>query len=588
MSEHLTSRRWSWVATLIVALLLPQHAQAYDPPGLLAWFSEMTGTVTFSPAGTDTWIEAPANHPLTSGDRVWVDQGSHAEMHIGSTAIRLGAQTLLTFTTLNEDRLQLQILQGEVVLRVHTLFDGQVIELDTPNLTLEPYQTGLYRLDVSTDSGNTIVSVRDGQAVVYGDSRRSKTIDSGERIVYAGSDTNQYVMEGNPPIDSFDIWSSGRDQLEASSISARYVSRELIGYQSLDTYGTWVSDPAYGPVWVPHIVSVGWAPFHEGHWAWIDPWGWTWVDDAPWGFATCHYGRWAWANSHWFWVPGPRIARPVYAPALVAFVAERHGRGPGTVIHQANGSAGVAWVPLGPGEAYHPAFHAGPRYIAAINHMVPIPKSPPDHTLKYVNQKAPNSITVVTPQVFTHGQPVQSLRGSLNARDFGSAHFVHAPDIAPEPSDHVVAPTKGPGPIRAQSLIRSQGPKPQAASSPPDLPVHHLPRQQPVTGPPMASPTPAFVTTPPANQPRHPPHRTPVDKPHPEPEKRDMPAHPLAPESHPATTPRPAPHNEPHQDAAPSERPADIHKRAPVPPAANRAASQSHHRMPAAGMSIAP
>ena len=29
-------------------------------------------------------------------------------------------------------------------------------------------------------------------------------------------------------------------------------------------------------------------------WVWLRPWGWTWVDDAPWGFAPFHYGRWLW------------------------------------------------------------------------------------------------------------------------------------------------------------------------------------------------------------------------------------------------------------------------------------------------------
>ena len=26
-----------------------------------------------------------------------------------------------------------------------------------------------------------------------------------------------------------------------------------------------------------------WAPYRHGYWRWIEPWGWTWIDDAPWG-----------------------------------------------------------------------------------------------------------------------------------------------------------------------------------------------------------------------------------------------------------------------------------------------------------------
>jgi len=44
------------------------------------------------------------------------------------------------------------------------------------------------------------------------------------------------------------------------------------------------------------MFSRDWAPYREGHWAWIEPWGWTWVDDASFGFVTSHYGRWAFSR----------------------------------------------------------------------------------------------------------------------------------------------------------------------------------------------------------------------------------------------------------------------------------------------------
>src|SRR5256885_3839541 len=43
----------------------------------------------------------------------------------------------------------------------------------------------------------------------------------------------------------------------------------------------------------------------------------SWVDDAPWGFAPFHYGRWTIVGGSWGWVPGPIRVRPWYAPALV-------------------------------------------------------------------------------------------------------------------------------------------------------------------------------------------------------------------------------------------------------------------------------
>ena len=50
--------------------------------------------------------------------------------------------------------------------------------------------------------------------------------------------------------------------------------------------------PNTAPMWMPNGVAADWAPYRYGHWVWISPWGWTWVDDASWGFAPFHYGRW--------------------------------------------------------------------------------------------------------------------------------------------------------------------------------------------------------------------------------------------------------------------------------------------------------
>ena len=77
--------------------------------------------------------------------------------------------------------------------------------------------------------------------------------------------------------------------------------------------------PRYGSVWFPSNVASSWAPYTTGRWI-LDPYyGWTWIDDAPWGWAPFHYGRWVYVDRFWGWAPGPIVARPYYAPALVAF-----------------------------------------------------------------------------------------------------------------------------------------------------------------------------------------------------------------------------------------------------------------------------
>ena len=54
----------------------------------------------------------------------------------------------------------------------------------------------------------------------------------------------------------------------------------VVGYEDLDDNGDWRDDSNYGHVWFPNRVSTGWAPYREGHWDWVAPWGWTWVDDS--------------------------------------------------------------------------------------------------------------------------------------------------------------------------------------------------------------------------------------------------------------------------------------------------------------------
>src|SRR5262249_27551420 len=158
-----------------------------------------------------------------------------------------------------------------------------------------------------------------------------------------------------------DDWCQVRDRRLDDSYSARYVAPGVVGYEDLDDYGNWRTVPEYGAVWVPTVVVPGWAPYRFGHWVWIDPWGWTWVDDAAWGFAPFHYGRWVFVDGFWGWAPGPRFYRPVYAPALVAWFG-----GPGWGVSFGFGE-GFGWCPLGFGEPFFPWYGVSRGYFRNVN-----------------------------------------------------------------------------------------------------------------------------------------------------------------------------------------------------------------------------
>jgi hypothetical protein len=237
-----------------------------------------------------------------------------------------------------------------------------------------------------------------------------------------------------PGFDGFDQWCATRDRREASIVSARYVPREMIGYEDLDEYGAWRNIPPYGWVWMPTGVAAGWAPYRFGHWAWVEPWGWTWVDDAPWGFAPFHYGRWAFVAGGWVWAPGRVVVgvRPVYAPALVAFVG-----GPRfSVAVGIGGGVGVAaWFPLGPGEVYRPAYHVSEVYVRNVNivHVtnVNVINNVNVTRVTYVNQNVAGAVTVVPHTAFAGGRPVAVAAVAVRPGVMAQAEVVETARVAP-------------------------------------------------------------------------------------------------------------------------------------------------------------
>jgi hypothetical protein len=211
----------------------------------------------------------------------------------------------------------------------------------------------------------------------------------------------------------------------------------MTGYEDLDQYGSWSNVAGYGPVWRPNGLQAGWAPYRYGRWTWVGPWGWTWMEDEPWGFAPFHYGRWAFAGSAWVWVPGPNVARPVYAPALVAWV----GGGPG--LHSSAG-LGVGWFPLAPGEVFVPGYKVSRNYVNNVN----ISNTAVNVTrvgnvydsvvsqrvgsdVAYANRNVSGGVTVVSHATFVNARPVARNVVPVPARELAAVPVSQALAVAP-------------------------------------------------------------------------------------------------------------------------------------------------------------
>jgi hypothetical protein len=402
--------RFLALVLLSLFMLGVAFADEADPPGRVARLSYVQGSVSLQPAGQQDWTGAEINRPLTTGDKLWSDAaGSRAEVDIGSAAIRLGANTGFSLLNLDDNVAQIQVTAGTVIVHLRELLENQTYELDTPNTAVVLNQPGQYRVEVNDAGDSTVVRVAEGQAEATAGGQ-NYPVNNQQVITFNGTGQVEAdaSMLGAP--DGLDDWSFERDREAEQSASRQYVADNVGGVEDLDDNGQWQDTPDYGPVWVPATVAVGWAPYSFGHWAWISPWGWTWVDNAPWGFVPFHYGRWARWHDSWCWVPGPRRVRAVYAPALVAWVG-----GPA-------GGVGVSWFPLAPREVYVPGYHVSDRYVRNINitnttivnqtYITNVYQNRVTN-VRYVNATVPGAVTSVPRNVFTSAQPVSAHRVSL-------------------------------------------------------------------------------------------------------------------------------------------------------------------------------
>src|SRR5450755_1076818 len=379
-----------------------------DPPTRAARLSYIEGSVSLQPAGVEDWNAAPLNQPLTLGDALWSDRGSHAELDLGSAVVRLDQSSSVAVLDLSDQAVQLRLNAGIVDVTVSNLDAAGAFEIDAPNAAVALLRPGEYRLSVD-NAGNTSVAIRNGQAQVISSDEQNMNLLTGQRGLYGAN--GSYALTQAVPPDDFDRWCQQRQARWADDQAVtQYVSSDVVGYEDLNDYGQWQQEPDYGYVWFPTQVA-DWVPYSAGHWAWVVPWGWSWVDDAPWGFAPFHYGRWIHTGRRWGWVPAPPRRHAVYAPALVAWIG-----GPGTgMALSLGGGAAVGWLPLAPGEVYVPGYGVSPRYLQNVNisntsslsatTVINVGRNPALQD-RYANQGVPHALTVVPQINFTAGQPV--------------------------------------------------------------------------------------------------------------------------------------------------------------------------------------
>ncbi len=456
-----SSFSWGGIAALSL-LLAAGLARAQDsappdadPPDRAGRLSYLQGEVSLQPAGEEEWADAILNRPLTTDDKLWTDRNARAEIQVGPAAVRLDGETGFSFLNVDDDTIQMRVTAGVINVSVRTVDADDHIEIDTPNLALSLLRPGTYRVEVNDSNDTTVVRVREGEAEASVGSRTA-IVHAQQSATFTGWENLAPQFGSLGRTDEFDEWSLERERrdLRASQSQSQYVAPDVTGYEDLDDHGTWSSDVEYGYVWTPRSVAVDWSPYRYGRWVWVRPWGWTWIDDAPWGYAPFHYGRWAHVRDRWCWVPGPRHVRAVYAPALVGWVE------PGIGLTISTGRP-VGWFPLGPREIYVPARRYSPRYWERVNTTNTLVdrvliRDAYENRARNVHYRNRSAVTVVTRTTFTSAARVGGNRVRFDDRELTRTGVVaRTPDIAPVRESRL-------GEVAARARVR---PPPQTVAS---------------------------------------------------------------------------------------------------------------------------
>ena len=335
-----SARNWLRTLTVVVPFLLVSSAFAFvvdddvpDVTARVARISYVDDDVQIKRAGSDDWEKAALNLPLMEGDEISTSAFAKLEIQFDSrTFVRVQEKSLLRITTLQDSGIALSLPQGTMTIRVFDFSkDKSYLEVDIPNTTVALQHSGAYRIDSGDkDSAEARIRVTDGgEARVYSDTS-GFTIKNGRAatIYLTGSNAGEWEnFDASAIADSFDNWTTDRDQVIAKRLSNayydKYYDRDIYGAEDLNDYGDWVYSRSYGYVWRPSRSSIqgytDWSPYRYGHWRWLPAYGWTWVNDESWGWATYHYGRWVWDDGAWSWTPYGyyRYHRSWWQPALV-------------------------------------------------------------------------------------------------------------------------------------------------------------------------------------------------------------------------------------------------------------------------------
>jgi hypothetical protein len=228
-----------------------------DPPGRVGRLAETRGQVWLLEAGQGEWQTAERNRPVTTADRIATDNGSRAELQIGSTTIRLDQASDLEVNRLDDDRVELTLHGGAAAVRVREPEVAREVQISTAEGRFQPRGPGLFRFDHG--ERGSMASAAQGE-IDFESSDSQLTLRPGQRaeLWLDANDHRTHYNWAGMPNDEFEQWVR-TDEVQDQRVAARRpISPEMTGAEDLEANGQWDTHPEYGAVWYPTtVVAAG-------------------------------------------------------------------------------------------------------------------------------------------------------------------------------------------------------------------------------------------------------------------------------------------------------------------------------------------
>jgi hypothetical protein len=241
------------------------------------------------------------NAVVREGDTLWTDESGRAEIELErGTWVRLAEDTKLELVRTSPET-ELRLWTGSLYLDVSERVETP-LRVKTPVGDVDVDPSSVVRIDLDK-SESARVSVYNGRARLVPDRGEPVRLRAGERIyLEADRELDAARAFDREDLDGFDRYQRERVDYYIDRPLPRELDQDLLGARDLNDHGAWVT-VEQERYWRPRS-EPNWRPYSSGYWSYLPNCGYTWIDYAPWGYTTCHYGRWRWMPAYgWLWSP---------------------------------------------------------------------------------------------------------------------------------------------------------------------------------------------------------------------------------------------------------------------------------------------